>query len=851
MFNHLHCHSHYSLLDGLASPEELIKRAVELKQTALALTDHGNMFGAIEFYTTCKEYGIKPIIGMEAYVAPIECTDKKSKKGEMVYYHITILAKNEEGYQNLIKLATLGYTLGFYYKPRIDIHLLRQYKEGLIILSGCMQGLMSRFILADEFNMARATILDFEKWFGDNFYLELQDMGIPGQDKICEFLQKRIGHVNPVVTNDVHYINKEDARAHDALLCIGTGKNIYDDKRLRIPSDEMYLKSEETMLMDFSKSAVERSAEIADRCDLEIKLNRNMHITKPQIAFFTLKEKCDAQIHKYPKSYQARYDKELEAIQTTGYAEYLLVVADFMEFARHNAIPVGSGRGSSAGSIVCYLLGITEIDPITNGLIFERFINKERIEPPDIDVDVCQARRGEIIEYLKNEYGWDRVAQIVSFGSMKTKQAIRDTCRVLQISYMVGEKITKMIPISTESVDAFFNRADIKDVLPKLLDTGLIQDLHQISRKIEGRLRHSSTHAAGVVIANCPLTDVVPLCKKAKDDGLLVQYDMYSISKIGLLKFDILGLKTITVINETCQLADIDKHKIPLDDSYTYVMLQRGNTFGIFQYAGWGYTRFIKEMQPRSFNDLIHLGALFRPGLLDSGMAQEYIERMHGKQYDLLDPSLLETYGIILYQEQVMNMAVKYAGFTMNKADILRKAIGKKDKDLMDTILRQFKNGMQKNKHNKEFIDKMVDTIITFARYGWNKAHAVSYALLSYQTAFLKFNYSTEFFCALLNSDIANKDKLREILIEATKYKVKVKPPHVNISDIKFNMRGRELYAGLLSIKGIGEKVCQAIVIERHTHGKFKDQDDLRKRIPKKALNIVAFKALIAAGALK
>ena len=837
-FVHLHCHSHYSLLDGLAAPKELIDKAIKLNMSAIALTDHGNLFGAIDFYTACMERGIKPIIGYEAYVAPTACTEKKSKKGDLIYYHLTILAENNTGYQNLIQLATKAYTVGFYYKPRIDIHMLREHKEGLIILSGCMQGLIPKMILANEMDMARDTIKDMFNFFGNNFYLEIQDTQVAGQIKINDALWEMSGIRHIVPTNDVHYLNKDDYKVHDALICIGTATNIYEQKRMHSPSDQMYLKSYDEMNEIFTPNALQRTIEIAERCNVNIELNRQAHITKPDVAFFVLKEICDEKIKEYNDNYKERYKIEIEAIQKVEYAEYLLVVADFVQYCKHNNIPIGSGRGSSAGSLVCYLLGITDIDPIQYGLIFERFINTERIEPPDIDIDICQARRDEVINYIKNEYGENRVAQIISFGTMKTKQAIKDTCRVLKIPFMVANAIIKYIPDSFDgSVNDALNIDKVKWYMDEHIDKDVIADLCMIASKIEGKLRHSSTHAAGVVISDVPLQTITPLCTKTNDNGLLTQYDMYAISKLGLLKFDILGLRTITLIDDACKLANINKNTIPLDDAYTFRMLSMGETYGVFQYAGWGYTRFIKQMQPKIFNDLIHLGALFRPGLLDSGMAQEYLNRRNenwkpeSTQADIDYQICPDTYGIYLYQEQIMQAVVKTCNFTMNEADILRKAIGKKDKDLMDKMLGKIQN------------KTLADKIVTFARYGWNKAHAVSYALLSYQTAYLKYNYSAEFFCALLNSEIEVNEKIREILQEAARYKVIVKPPNINLSDIKYTMYNRQLYSGLLSIKGIGEKACQAILNERKT-GIFTSAEDLRKRIAPKLLNSVAFKAL-------
>jgi len=848
-FIHLHCHSHYSLLDGLASPSEIADRAVELGQPAVAISDHGNMSGAIDFYTTCKERGIKPIIGLEAYVAPNSRYDKASKKGDVTAHHLTLLAKDEIGYKNLIQLATRGFTEGFYYKPRIDMELLKLHSKGLICLSGCIYSKFSR-ILLDVDRLGASFILGAIKElvdiFGDNdFYIECQDHGLLNQKIYKDYLLNNFP-LEPdfrgiVATNDVHYLRQEDAKAQDALVCIGTGTHIYDEKRLRFPTDQLYMKSRTEMEQLFPREWLDRTLEIADKCNLEIPLHRRVHIHDPQDAFKRLKEECDGRIVGNPiynQQYQERYQRELDAIQKTGYAEYLLVVADFIRFARSSSIAVGSGRGSSAGSLVCYLLGITEIDPIKYGLLFERFVNTERVEPPDIDVDISQAKRGEVIEYLKNEYGEDRVAQIISFGSMKAKATIRDVFRVLQLGVKETNIICKMIPEPYEgTVKDIFKEPKIFEYMVNTLGENKIKEVFEIAQKIEGRLRHSSTHAAGIVISDIPLINLVPLCKR--ENNTLTQYDMYSIEKLGLLKFDVLGLRTLDVIHEACSYLNINYQNIPLDDYYTLSQIRRGETFGIFQYEGYGYTRFIKRMQPQNFEHLISLGALYRPGTLNSGMADEYLNRMHDNKGTVITDEITHsTYGILLYQEQIMQAVVKYAGFTMNEADNLRKAIGKKDQELMDIMLSKIRNTELKNK------------IVTFARYGWNKAHAVSYALLSYYTAYLKFNHPTEFFCALLNSEIGDNERIQRIIAEACEYKVKISAPDINISTTKFELRNNTIYGGLLSIKGIGEKACEVILSEREK-GQYKNTEDLRTRIPPKQLNSLAMKVLIESGCFR
>lgn len=838
-FVHLHTHSHYSLLDGLASPIELATKAKKLGQPALAITDHGNMFGAIDFYLACKQVGIKPIIGLEAYVAPESRLSKSAKKGEIAYNHLTLLAKNEKGYKNLIKLSTLGYTEGFYYRPRIDLASLIKYKDGLIILSGCMFSLFSRRCTDKETETLKLELALYRNEFED-FYVEMQDFGLPEQQAIREVLPEIASSLKiPVVaTNDVHYINKEDSKAHDALLCIGTGTNIYDEKRIRFPSSEMYLKSFDEMSELWPYEYLDKTTMIAAKCNLEIETNKRFYMGDSIKAMKNIERTCNERVKDMGSEYKERLRMELDAIDKTGYAEYIAVVEDFVNFAKYNSIPIGSGRGSSAGSLVCYLLGITDIDPIYYGLLFERFINIDRVEPPDIDVDVCQARRMEVIGYLKNKYGDDKVAQITSFGTMKTKAVIKDVCRVLQLPFGIGDTVSKMLGDQWEgNVWEAINRVDIYEGLKANLTDQQMTDLFDIASKIEGRLRHSSTHAAGVVVSDAPLLDVTPLYTKTGSTDLLTQYDMNSIATLGLLKFDILGLRTLTMIYEACALGGISPESIRMDDDYTFRQLRNGNTVGVFQYEGWGYTKFIKRMKPTKFDDLIALGALYRPGPLGSGMADDYVNRMHGARYDNEFPGITDnTYGILLYQEQIMKVVVERCGFTMNEADTLRKAIGKKDQDLMNKMLGKI--------DDKELVEK----ITTFSRYGWNKAHSVSYAMLSYRTAWLRFNLPVEFWCAMLNSELGDNKRMPILLKEAEIIDgVIINAPHINISGEKFTLHNGKLFAGLLAIKGIGEKVCAVITKERADNGPFGGADDLRLRIPPKQLNCKVFETLVNA----
>jgi len=854
MFTHLHVHSHYSMLDGLPSPEQIVLRAKELGQSAVALTDHGNMCGIFEFYKKGIEHGIKPILGYEAYVAAgNDRFFKSAKKGEKSSYHITLLAKNNIGYQNLIKLSTLAYTEGFYYKPRIDYKLLGQHSEGIICMSSCMSGEIPQCILNNCAIGAQSIIQWLSDCFKGDFYLEVQDHGIPEQKTINNWIYDWTKN-NIVATNDTHYCNASDAKAHEIMLAISVNKHIYRPDAFRFSTNEFYMKSEPEMLQLFPRHAIETTQEIVDKCNVTLEMGKKHPIVSQEDAFSYLKNRCESQIYRFPSSYEERYLHEMEAIRKTGYAEYLYVVADFISYAKAMGIPVGAGRGSSAGSLVCYLLGITEIDPIEYGLLFERFINIERIAPPDIDVDVCQLRRGEIIDYLKAAYGDDNVAQLITFGTLKAKAAVKDLCRALNVSFDAASKLTKIIGNHFEGdvAELMGNRAFIKG-LEGMLNTQQYNDFMYALPRIEGKLRTSSTHAAGVVIAREKLINILPLQKKVTSDDILTQYDMNCVEDIGLLKFDVLGLRTLTIIQDTCNAIDIRPQEITLEDTYTYEMLRRGETFGVFQYEGWGYTKFIKRIQPTEFAHLIDLGALFRPGPLNSGMAETYIARMRSgeRDYDVkLSEILIDTYGVILYQEQVMMICQKIAGFTMNEADAMRKAIGKKDKSLMDEVIAQFKfSAINMMGNSVEYVEDLVGRLVTFARYGWNKAHAVSYALLSYQTAYLKYNHCTPYFCSLANAYIADNDRLSKIYKEAGRYGVILQSANVNISEVQHVVHNGTIYRGLRSLKGIGSKSCEAIILERNANGEFTSVEDFRSRIAPKLVNKCAFQTLIDGGA--
>ena len=837
-FVHLHCHSHYSLLDGLPSPMDLAKKAADLGMGAIAISDHGNLFGAIEFYKACKEVGVKPIVGLEAYTAPVSRLDKQHsrKKGEALpYNHITLLAKNNQGYKNLMQLSTLSYTEGFYYKPRIDLEILEKYKDGIICLTGCMSGEIAKHIINGDKHTAHICYKYLYMIFEDDLYSELMDTGIPEQRAINEWYMGEAAQC--VATNDVHMINKEDIKAHKALIAIGYGQPMKKVEQY-YHYHENYFKTYGEMLSLFPKEYLDTSGDIARKCNVEIELNQTFHIGSVEECYDKITDVCSEKAQGRPLQYLNRLAQELDAIKETGYSDYLWLVSDFIRYARDSGIPVGWGRGSSAGSLVCYYLGITRIDPIKYDLLFERFINLQRIEPPDIDVDVCQRRRGEIIDYLKDTYGADRVAQIATFGTLKTKAVIRDVCRVTGLPFLLGDQICKKIYEPWEgTVEDAFKIPEVIGVMDRFKITDR-KELIDICKRLEGKPRHSSTHAAGIVISDRPLVEVMPLHKKANSEDILTQLDMHTVGELGLLKFDLLGLRTLTVIYDTCKSIGILPDTIPFNDPRTMLGIRQGNCVGVFQYEGWGFTRFIKEMRPQNFNHLVDLGALYRPGPLNSGMARDYVNRMHGVPYDCEHPILKDTYGIMLYQEQIMKVVYDVAGFTMNEADILRKAIGKKDQTLMDKMLAKI--------DDKDLADK----IVTFARYGWNKAHAVSYALLSYYTAYLKFNYPSEFFCAMLNSEISSQDRMDTLIADAKKCGVKVEPAHVNLSAKYVTMVGGDIYMGILSIRGIGEKSADHLIKERKKGG-FTSFENIRERIEPKSLNKLAMQALIDASALR
>ena len=879
-FVHLHCHTEYSLLDGANKVDKLFERIKALKQPAVAMTDHGNMFGAVEFYREAMSHGIKPIIGCEIYVAPTSRFEKKGvDKGPKEYNnHLILLAMNKEGYRNLCKLVSLGYMEGFYYKPRIDKDLLRELNGGLIALSACLQGEVSQALNYGVYEKAKAAAETYATIFGDRYYIEIQDNKLAEQEKVNRQLVELAKELSiPVVaTNDCHYGERADFHAHDVLLCVQTGKTVSDDNRLKIETDELYLKSADEMNQgfDYCPGAVERTLEIADRCNVDIEFGKYHfpNFTPPKE--ITLDDYLDELAHQgleqrlegitdpaLRKSYVERLEYELDVIKRMQFPGYFLVVADFINYAKENGIPVGPGRGSSAGSLVAYALKITDLDPIRHVLLFERFLNPERRSMPDIDVDFCIRGRAQVIQYVKDKYGADRVAQIATFGTLKAKAAIRDVGRALGLSFAETDAIAKLIPAPKQGFD--YPLTEAMKMEPRLgemvKNDPRIKTLMDHALRLEGLVRHASTHAAGVVLSNLPLVDHLPLFVD-KEGGIVTQYDMSCVEKIGLVKFDFLGLKTLTLIHDCLKLIEItrgetmDVNRLPLDDKKTYRTLCNGNTTGVFQLESTGIREMTVKIRPNCFEDLVAILALYRPGPLDSGMAEEYIKRKHGKEkikylHPLLDTILKDTYGVIVYQEQVMQIAQVLGGYTMGDADILRRAMGKKDPQEMAAQRERFVEGARAKKIDEKKATEIFDQMETFARYGFNKSHSAAYALVSYQTAYLKTHYPVEFMASLMTSEMGDTDKVIKNLSECRAKDIEVLAPDVNESRADFTPIGDKVRFGLAAVKNVGEKAVEVILESRSKDGPFGSLFDFCRRVDMTAVNRRVIESLIKCGA--
>ena len=871
-FVHLHVHSEYSLLDGACKISDLVDKAVELKMPALALTDHGNMFGAVEFYEMAKSRAIKPILGYEAYVAPGSRLDKESKNGKEALGHITLLAETNEGYRNLLKLTTSAYLEGFYYKPRIDKAILRTHAKGLICLSGCMTSELNRHLINNRHEDALNVAKGFKEIFGpDHFFLEIQNNKLEQQAGLVSGaveIGRKLG-IPLVATNDIHYMNMDDATAHDALLCINTGKHLADVQRLKFGSNEFYFKNPQEMYTIFQNlpEAIENTVKIADRCSVEMTFGK-LHLPKftpPQgmINSAYLEKLCEeGAIQKFgaiTQKIRERLDYELKVIESTGFVDYFLIVWDFIHFAVQQRIPA-TGRGSGAGSLVAYVLSITNIDPLENDLLFERFLNSERISMPDLDIDFCAEGREKVIQYVRNKYGGDtNVAQIITFGTMKAKAVIRDVGRVMNIPLSEVDKVAKLIP---NTLNITLKQAlEQEPALKALYDSEKhIHELFDISKKLEGLCRHASVHAAGIVISDEPLTEYVPLAKSG--DVVTTQfYDEILVDKIGLLKADFLGVRKLTVIDKALKLIrettgnDIDLAKIPMDDKKTYELLSRGDVKGVFQVeTSRGFKELLKKLKPDRFADILPLVALYRPGPLQSGMVDSFINRKHGREevaylHPSLEPLLKETYGVILYQEQVMRIANRLAGFSLNQADNLRKAMGKKKPEIMAKFKDQFVNGSVSNGIPKEIAQNIFELMEYFAGYGFNKSHSAAYAVITYQTAYLKTNYPVQYMVAQLSCEKENTDKIVEYIEDCRHMGIEVIPPTINESYNDFTIAdGNKICFGLGAIKNVGDKAIESILQARNAGGRFASILDVCKRVDMRVVNKQVMESLIKSG---
>ena len=868
----LHLHSEYSLLDGAIRLKELVEQAAAFRMPAVAITDHGNLFGAVEMYRLATKAGIKPIIGSEVYITPGNHLEKKhGNDSEDASFHLILLARDNHGYRNLVSLVTRAYTEGFYYKPRIDRGLLEQYSGGLIALTSCMKGEIPYYLQQGMIDKAREKALEYKHILGpENFYVELQDNGLPEQEDLNRklFDLARELHIGIVATNDCHYMKREDARAHDILLCIQTGKTVNEKNRLRFQSDGFYFKSPEEMKHAFREipEAVLNTRAIAERCSVEFKLGANLlprYELQGKSPDSFLEELSRAgllnRLGQAPDAvYNQRLGRELDIIEKMDYASYFLIVWDFISHAKEKGIPVGPGRGSAAGSLVSYCLGITDIDPVKYNLLFERFLNPERISMPDIDVDFCKDRRAEVISYVAEKYGKDHVAQIITFGTMAAKAAIRDVGRALDMPYGEVDRIAKLIPNTVHITiqDTLHTEAQMKAMYE---NNPKIKELIDTAMRLEGLSRHASTHAAGVVISPAPLTDYTPLYRNPSDGTIMTQFDMLSIERIGLLKFDFLGLKTLTVINKTfTYMKDNGKElsfkDISFDDQKTYELLSSGNTTGIFQLESPGMRDLLVKISPNRFEDLIAIVALYRPGPMGSGMIDEFIKRKKGKipvKYDLpqLKEILDETYGVILYQEQVMRIANKLANFTMGQADILRKAMGKKKPEEMEKQKETFIQGAVANGIPEKKAMRIFDLMAYFAEYGFNKSHSAAYAYVAYQTAYLKAHYPVEFMAATLSADMDNTDKIVKSIAGCREMGIEILPPDMNLSGNEFTVVGSSIRFGLEAVKGVGSAAIESITETRDATGPFTSISNFLERVDQRKVNKKVVEGLIKSGA--
>jgi DNA polymerase-3 subunit alpha len=872
-FIHLHNHSQFSLLDGACRIDEMVRLAAEYKMPALALTDHGNLFGVVEFYRKCRSAGVVPIIGCEMYVA----ADSRLKKERIPGmpdsgFHLVVLAQNMTGYKNLVKLSTAAYLEGFYHRPRIDLELLEQHREGLIATSACAKGEVAYFVGLGATDRAEQAARRYLELLGpENFFIEIQNHGLELENRVRPQLielARKLG-IGIVATNDCHYLQREHADAHDALLCIQTGKKIEDTDRMRYQTDQLYFKPPEEMKELFADTpdAIENTLKIAESCRLEFNWDQYLlpefplpaGYDSPDMYLADLAERgLRTRYSEITPELQDRLRYELSVISRMGFPGYFLICKDFIDHAKSRGIPVGPGRGSAAGSLVSYALGITNVDPIKFGLLFERFLNPERISMPDIDIDFSDRGRDEIIRYVIEKYGHDSVCQIITFGTMAARGVVRDVGRVMGLSYAEVDRIAKMIPFET---DMNLEKAlTVKPELKELADGDpRIQRLLSTSQILEGLARHASTHAAGVVIAPGRLDDYVPLFKSNKDE-ITTQFDMQGIERIGLLKMDFLGLRTLTVIDDAARLVGetrgitLDPDRLPLDDPSTYELFTSGETVGVFQFESSGMRDYLRKLRPECLSDLVAMNALYRPGPLDANMIDEYIDRKHGRKkvrYDhpKMESILNETYGVIVFQDQVMKVAAELAGFSMAKADHLRKAMGKKNVEIMARMCDEFIAGCRGNGINEKSAREIFEFMATFARYGFNKSHSTCYAILAYQTAYLKVHYPVEFMAALLSSETDNTDRVTVLRRECQRMDIPVLPPDINTSLTYFSVEGEAIRFGLGAVKNVGHGVVERIVTARQEGGPFRSVFDFMSRVDTRTVNRRALESLIAAGA--
>ncbi|MDP8228265.1 MAG: DNA polymerase III subunit alpha [Candidatus Electryoneaceae bacterium] len=873
-FVHLHTHSDFSLLDGACRIPEMIEITLEQNAPAVALTDHGNMFGALEFYTQAREAGIKPIIGCEFYVAPKSRHEKKKSHNQERHFHETILVKNITGYRNLVKLTSEAYISGFYYKPRIDKELLSQYHEGLICLSGCIQGELPQLLLNDDLDAARKLAQFYLDLFGDDYYIEIQRHHLDDQEKVLPYLAQLAEDmgIKLVASNDAHYLKREHAAAHDVLLCIGTQSQRTDEKRLRFSGSEFYLKSEAEMreLLPEYPDAIETTLEIAEKCDLEIPLGKH-HFPIFQLPdeqdltadIFLERLTREGLTERYGDSPdQGVFDRmeiELGVISQTGFSNYFLIVSDFVRWAKEHQVPVGPGRGSAAGCLVSYCLGITNLDPIEYGLIFERFLNPERVSPPDIDIDFADNRREEVIAYVREKYGQDSVCRITTFGRMAAKSAIRDVARTLSVTYAEGDKIARLIPVQAGNADIPLRKVLLEvPELKELIDSDpRFQELIDYASILQGSARHSGTHAAGVVICPGPTVDFIPVYEQTDSDELYTQYDMNWVDAMGLLKVDFLGLQTLTELDLTIKALrkkgiEIDLDTIPLDDQKTFQLFGDGLTTGVFQFESSGMRDNLKKLKPERLEDLLAMNALYRPGPMK--MIKTYIECRHGQQkpqytHSLLKPILNDTFGVIVYQEQVMRIATDLAGFSLGKADTLRWAMGKKKKHLMQGLKVEFIDGCITSGIDKKTGEKIYDTCEQFANYGFVKAHAAGYALIAYQCAYLKAHYTADYLAACLTVRTGKADQMMALLEECRVWNIKILPPDINESDFSFTATDEGIRFGMAAIKNVGGAAVKGNVAARDNVGVFTSLPHFVESVDLRVVNKKVIESLIYAGA--